>query len=60
MLSFTVVTGIGIYKWKTKKIPTSLFIVQLRVAAQSAAIGCLSMGMLYHMYKDYISKKDDK
>ncbi|XP_076244769.1 HIG1 domain family member 1C-like [Calliopsis andreniformis] len=60
IIGFAVVGGIGIHKWKTRKIPISLFLIQLRVAAQGTAIGFLSLGMAYHLFKDHIVSKDNK
>ncbi|XP_076629590.1 HIG1 domain family member 1C-like [Colletes latitarsis] len=59
MLGFVIVGGIGAYKWKTRKIPPSLFIVQLRVAAQGTVIGCLTLGMIYQMYLQHAKPKSD-
>ncbi|XP_076645447.1 HIG1 domain family member 1C-like [Halictus rubicundus] len=53
LLGFTIVGGIGIYKWRTTTLPASMFIVQLRVAAQGTVIGCLTLGMLHQMYNTY-------
>ncbi|XP_043263140.1 HIG1 domain family member 1A, mitochondrial-like [Colletes gigas] len=59
MLGFAIVGGIGAYKWKTRKIIPSLFLVQLRVAAQGTVIGCLTMGMIYQMYLQHSKPKPD-
>lgn len=52
-----VVCGIGAYKWKTKTIPTQLFLMQLRVAAQTTALSFITVGMAYQMYKEYVKKE---
>ena len=57
ILGFGAVCGIGAYKWKTRTIKPSLFFIQLRVAAQSTALGFITLGMVYQMYKDYASKQ---
>ncbi|XP_076298415.1 HIG1 domain family member 1A, mitochondrial-like [Lasioglossum baleicum] len=59
LIGFTIVTGIGIYKWRTKSLPASMFIVQLRVAAQGTVIGCLTLGMIQQMYNTY-TKMNEK
>lgn len=60
IIGFTAICGIGAYRWKTRKIPRALFIIQLRVAAQGTAIACLTLGMMQHMYTDYVTNKDIK
>lgn len=60
IIGFTAICGIGAYRWRTSKIPPALFIVQLRVAAQGTAIACLTLGMMQHMYTDYVTNKDNK
>ncbi|XP_054006959.1 HIG1 domain family member 1A, mitochondrial-like [Hylaeus anthracinus] len=60
MLGFTIIAGVGVYKWRTKTIRPSIFLIQLRVAAQGTAIGCLTMGMLYQMYTDLTKPKKNK
>ncbi|XP_043578005.1 HIG1 domain family member 1C-like [Bombus pyrosoma] len=57
IVGLTTVCGIGAYKWKTRTVKPSIFIVQLRVAAQATALGIISLGMFYGMYNDYIKKK---
>lgn len=58
MAGFIVVGGIGAYKWKSRTLPPSLFLLQLRLAAQGTAIGCITLGMLYHMYEDFVKNKN--
>ncbi|XP_015590367.1 HIG1 domain family member 1A, mitochondrial [Cephus cinctus] len=51
----------GAYKFKHRgQMSTSIFLMQLRVAAQGVAIGSLTLGMLYHMYVDYVVKAPKK
>ena len=58
IIGFTAICGVGAYKWRTRTIPPSLFLVQLRVAAQGTAIACLTIGMMQHLYTDYVTNKD--
>ncbi|KAJ8672782.1 hypothetical protein QAD02_004042 [Eretmocerus hayati] len=55
--------GLGYRRYKTQGylVSPSLFIMQLRVAAQSAVVGCLMCGMIYNtLDKHYLSKKEKK
>lgn len=54
------VCGIGAYRFKRTTLPTSLYIVQLRVTAQSAVIGCLAIGMVYNMLQKFVFTNDEK
>lgn len=36
---------------------TSMFLMQLRVAAQGTVVGALTVGMIYSMAKDYLVEK---
>ena len=56
---FLAALGIAYYKYKTKGLGNkpSLFLIQLRVAAQGTVVGCLVMGMLYKMYEQNFLKK---
>ncbi|XP_026670811.1 HIG1 domain family member 1A, mitochondrial-like, partial [Ceratina calcarata] len=49
----------GAYKWKTKQVKPSVFLLQLRVVAQGTALGFITLGMAYNMYKDFILNKKD-
>ncbi|KZC04242.1 HIG1 domain family member 1C [Dufourea novaeangliae] len=60
MVGFVAVGGIGAYKWRTRTIPVSLFLIQLRVAAQGTVVGCLTIGMLHQMYKGYQQMQEKK
>ncbi|XP_003706018.1 HIG1 domain family member 1A, mitochondrial [Megachile rotundata] len=57
LLGLSIVCGIGAYKWKTRTIPPQLFLIQLRVAAQSTALGFITIGLAYQMYKNYVNKE---
>ncbi|XP_014216239.1 uncharacterized protein LOC106645011 [Copidosoma floridanum] len=54
--------GYGFYRWRTKGflVSPSLFLIQLRVGAQSAAIGCIIVAMTYNLVDKYIFKKPSK
>ncbi|XP_049857763.1 HIG1 domain family member 1A, mitochondrial-like [Schistocerca gregaria] len=46
----------GAYKYRHRgQMSTSVFLMQLRVAAQSMVVGCMTLGLGYQMYKDYLS-----
>lgn len=36
---------------------TSMFLMQLRVAAQGSVVGCLTLGLVYTMLRDYVFNK---
>jgi asparagine N-glycosylation enzyme membrane subunit Stt3 len=38
---------------------TSVFLMQLRVAAQGTVVACLTAGIGYSLCKDYVFKPDD-
>lgn len=52
-----IACAIGAYKFKHRgSMSTSLFLMQLRVAAQGTVVGCLALGVTYSMLKDYVWK----
>uniref|UniRef100_A0A182VHQ2 HIG1 domain-containing protein n=1 Tax=Anopheles merus TaxID=30066 RepID=A0A182VHQ2_ANOME len=55
------VCAIGAYKYKHRgAMSTSVFLMQLRVAAQGTVVAALSIGLGYTMANEYIfNKKDD-
>lgn len=54
-----VVCGIGAYKFRRRgDMMTSMFLMQLRVAAQGAVVGTLSLGLLYTMASKYLFKSE--
>lgn len=53
----TVAAGAYKYKSRPKGMSTGLFLVQLRVAAQTAVIGTLTVGMAWGMFQEYVLKK---
>lgn len=53
-----VVCVVGAYKYRHRgNMSTSLFLMQLRVTAQSAVVGCMMGGLTYTMWKEYVSSK---
>lgn len=61
LAGLTAVCGIGAYKWKTmrKTMRPSLYLMQLRVAAQGTILACLTLGMVYQMYNDFVLGKKE-
>lgn len=52
--------GYGAYAYKNKgKMSTSVYLMHLRVGAQGAAVGCLSLGLLYTMINQHMLHKKD-
>ncbi|XP_017119178.1 HIG1 domain family member 1A, mitochondrial-like [Drosophila gunungcola] len=52
---------IGAYKYRTRgTMSTSVFLMQLRVAAQGTVVGCLTIGLAYSMAKEYLFDKAPK
>lgn len=60
MVGLTAACGIGAYKFKNRgTMSTSVFLMQLRVAAQGTVVACLTAGMVYHMVDDYLLSPSD-
>lgn len=58
MAGFVAAAGIGAYKYRHRgNMSTSVFLMQLRVAAQGTVVGCLTVGLAYAMYQQYFNKK---
>lgn len=52
---FVAACGYGAYKFKRRgAMSTSVFLMQLRVAAQGTVVGCLTLGLAYKMFNDYV------
>ncbi|XP_016987950.1 HIG1 domain family member 1A, mitochondrial [Drosophila rhopaloa] len=52
---------IGAYKYRNRgTMSTSVFLMQLRVAAQGTVVGCLTIGLAYSMAKEYLFDKAPK
>lgn len=50
--------GYGVYAFKNRgQMSTSVYLMHLRVGAQGAAVGTLTLGLLYTMYKEHILKE---
>ncbi|XP_046412306.1 HIG1 domain family member 1A, mitochondrial-like [Neodiprion virginianus] len=55
LVGLVATCAIGAYKYKHRgAMSTSVFLMQLRVAAQGVAIGSLTIGMTYSMINDYV------
>lgn len=53
--------AVGAYKFKQRgKMPVSLYLLQFRVLAQSSVIGCITIGMAYHMFNEHVLHKGKK
>ncbi|KAG8223388.1 hypothetical protein J437_LFUL002633 [Ladona fulva] len=55
--------GYGVYAYKNRgKMSTSVYLMQLRVGAQGAVVGALTLGVAYNLIREYvlphIEKKD--
>ncbi|KAM8705682.1 hypothetical protein ACLKA7_010049 [Drosophila subpalustris] len=58
---FIAAGAIGAYKYRHRgTMSTSVFLMQLRVAAQGTVVGCLTLGLGYQMAKEYIFDKHPK
>ncbi|XP_051016308.1 HIG1 domain family member 1C [Acomys russatus] len=52
---FVAVLSYGLYRLKSRGgQKMSLHLIHARVAAQGCAVGAVTLGVLYSMYKDYI------
>ncbi|KAF7418520.1 hypothetical protein HZH68_001173 [Vespula germanica] len=53
--------AVGAYKFKQRgNMPISLYLLQFRVLAQSSVIGCITIGMAYHMFNEHVLHKGKK
>ncbi|XP_075217438.1 HIG1 domain family member 1A, mitochondrial-like [Lycorma delicatula] len=54
VLGMCLTLAYGAYKYKSarKVMSTSVFLMQLRVAAQGTVIGCMGIGMVYNLVKN--------
>lgn len=58
VVGFLAACGIGAYKFKRRgTMSTSVFLMQLRVAAQGTVVGALTLGLAYKMFGDYVLPK---
>ncbi|NXQ48954.1 HIG1 domain family member 1A, mitochondrial [Catharus ustulatus] len=57
MGGFCAVVAYGLYKLKHRgNMKMSLHLIHMRVAAQGFAVGALTCGVLYSMFRDYVGK----
>ncbi|NXC60967.1 HIG1A protein, partial [Aleadryas rufinucha] len=57
MAGFAAVVGYGLYKLKHRgDMKMSLHLIHMRVAAQGFAVGALTCGVLYSMFREYMVK----
>lgn len=59
MAGFLGVAALGLYNYKNRgKVSTSVYLMQLRVAAQGTVVGAMCLGLIYSMAtKYYFNKK---
>lgn len=61
ILGLIGVCGYGAYKFKSRgKMSTSVFLMQLRVAAQGTVVAALTIGIGYSMTQRYLHKDEKK
>lgn len=59
MAGFFGVAALGAYNYRNRgKMTTSIYLMQLRVAAQGTVVGALCLGLIYSMGSRYLFKKD--
>lgn len=55
------VCGLGVYNFKRRgKMSTSMYLMQLRVVGQGSVVGCMTLGVIYTMLRDYVFKNSDE
>lgn len=60
MAGFFAVLGIGFHKYKSRgNMSTSMFLMQLRVAAQGTVVGALTIGLVFSMLNEYVWNKKE-
>lgn len=58
MAGFLGVAALGAYNYKNRgKMTTSIYLMQLRVAAQGTVVGALCLGLIYSMASRYYFNK---
>lgn len=61
LAGFVAAGIIGAYKYKNRgTMSTSVFLMQLRVAAQGTVVGALTLGLGYSMANEYLFNKTPK
>lgn len=57
MAGFFAVAALGAYNYKNRgKVSTSVYLMQLRVAAQGTVVGTICLGLIYSMTSRYFKK----
>lgn len=59
ILAFGLVAAYGLYKFKSHKGRTSLYLIQLRLAAQGSAVGIIGIGVLYKIFTESTKPTSD-
>lgn len=58
MAGFFGVAALGLYNYKNRgKVSTSVYLMQLRVAAQGTVVGAMCLGLIYSMANKYYFNK---
>lgn len=57
ILGFGLVAAYGLYKFKSRKGRASLYLIQLRLAAQGTVVGIIGIGVLYNIYNESFKPK---
>jgi Hypoxia induced protein conserved region len=61
LAGLAIACGVGAYKYKNRgAMSTSVFLMQLRVAAQGTVVSCLTLGLTYSMLNEYVFNKPDQ
>ncbi|XP_004922992.1 HIG1 domain family member 1A, mitochondrial [Bombyx mandarina] len=61
LLGLVGVCGYGAYSYKKRgKMSTSVFLMQLRVAAQGTVVSALTIGLAYTLAKEHLFKDSKK
>ncbi|CAG2068111.1 unnamed protein product [Timema podura] len=61
MAGCIIACAVGAYKFKRRgDMSMSVFLMQLRVAAQGTVVGCLTLGLGYTMINEYLIKPKSK
>jgi len=52
--------GYGVYDFKNRgSISASVYIMEYRVKAQSVIVGAMTLGVTYHLLREYFAKKNE-
>lgn len=49
--------GYGFYNFRHRKSKTSVYLIHMRVGAQGFVVTCLTLGVAYNMFKEYVYPK---